>query len=110
MRVAIRNPIGRVSDFSQPLTALEFRTRLILVGHDYINYVSFCGLRTHAELGGRPISEIVYVHSKMLIVDDRKVIIGSANVNDRSMTGVRDSEVAMYVEDTELVDSTMDGR
>ncbi|XP_039258674.2 phospholipase D1-like isoform X3 [Styela clava] len=74
------------------------------------NYVSFCGLRTHSELENKPITEIIYVHSKMLIVDDRYVIIGSANINDRSMTGSRDSEVAMLIEDTEMIDSTMDGK
>uniref|UniRef100_H2Z4U2 Phospholipase n=1 Tax=Ciona savignyi TaxID=51511 RepID=H2Z4U2_CIOSA len=70
-------------------------------------YISFCGLRTHSELMGKPITEIIYVHSKMMIVDDRLVIIGSANINDRSMSGTRDSEVAMLVEDTQFVDSIM---
>ena len=91
------------SHFSKPVMKHSFA-----VGTKYLDYVSFCGLRTHSELGGKPITEIIYVHSKMLIVDDRKVIIGSANVNDRSMTGVRDSEVAMYIEDTEFIDSVMD--
>lgn len=30
-----------------------------------------------------------------MIVDDQKVIMGSANINDRSMLGNRDSEVAV---------------
>lgn len=30
-----------------------------------------------------------------MIIDDRKVIIGSANINDRSMNGNRDSEIAV---------------
>ncbi|KAG9334152.1 hypothetical protein JZ751_009064 [Albula glossodonta] len=34
---------------------------------------------------------------------------GSANINDRSMLGKRDSEVAVIVEDTEMVPSVMDG-
>jgi len=37
----------------------------------------------------------IYVHSKMLIVDDAVAIIGSANVNQRSMDGARDSEIAV---------------
>uniref|UniRef100_A0A8C8JFK7 Phospholipase n=1 Tax=Oncorhynchus tshawytscha TaxID=74940 RepID=A0A8C8JFK7_ONCTS len=61
----------------------------------WMNYISFCGLRTHAELEGRLVTELVYVHSKMLIADDNTVIIGSANINDRSMLGKRDSEVAV---------------
>ena len=30
-----------------------------------------------------------------MIVDDNYVIIGSANINDRSMIGTRDSEIAV---------------
>ena len=37
----------------------------------------------------------VYVHSKMTIVDDEYVLIGSANINQRSLSGERDSEIAM---------------
>ncbi|XP_048844406.1 phospholipase D1a [Brienomyrus brachyistius] len=80
------------------------------MGDQWINYISFGGLRTHAELEGRLVTELIYVHSKMLIVDDNTVIIGSANINDRSMLGKRDSEVALIVEDTEMVDSVMDGQ
>ncbi|KAH0483356.1 MAG: hypothetical protein KVP17_002918 [Porospora cf. gigantea B] len=36
----------------------------------------------------------IYVHSKMIIVDDEYVLIGSANINERSMNGHRDSEIA----------------
>ena len=35
----------------------------------------------------------IYVHSKLMIIDDRIVVIGSANINDRSLLGSRDSEV-----------------
>ena len=35
----------------------------------------------------------VYVHSKIMIVDDSTCLIGSANINDRSLLGSRDSEV-----------------
>uniref|UniRef100_A0AAY4APC5 phospholipase D n=1 Tax=Denticeps clupeoides TaxID=299321 RepID=A0AAY4APC5_9TELE len=75
----------------------------------WMNYISFASLRTHAELEGRLMTELIYVHSKMLIADDNTVIIGSANINDRSMLGKRDSEVAVIVEDTETVPSVMDG-
>ena len=37
----------------------------------------------------------VYVHSKMMIVDDSYVIVGSANINQRSLGGTRDTEIAM---------------
>ncbi|KPP63327.1 hypothetical protein Z043_118426, partial [Scleropages formosus] len=80
------------------------------VGDQWINYISFAGLRTHTELEGRLVTELIYVHSKMLIADDNTVIIGSANINDRSMLGKRDSEVAVIVEDKETVASVMDGQ
>uniref|UniRef100_A0A672GPH9 Phospholipase n=1 Tax=Salarias fasciatus TaxID=181472 RepID=A0A672GPH9_SALFA len=76
----------------------------------WMNYISFAGLRTHAELEGRLVTELIYVHSKMLIADDNTVIIGSANINDRSMLGKRDSEVAVIVQDCEKVPAVMDGQ
>lgn len=79
------------------------------MGDDWVNYITFCGLRTQAELD-KPVTELIYIHSKMLIADDRQVIIGSANINDRSMLGKRDSELAVLVEDSEMQTSTMDGQ
>ncbi|KAK7261727.1 hypothetical protein RIF29_28045 [Crotalaria pallida] len=38
---------------------------------------------------------MVYVHSKLMIVDDIYILIGSANVNQRSMDGQRDTEIAI---------------
>ncbi|XP_057454489.1 phospholipase D gamma 1-like [Lotus japonicus] len=38
---------------------------------------------------------MIYVHSKGMIVDDEYVIVGSANINQRSMEGTRDTEIAM---------------
>ncbi|XP_047193847.1 phospholipase D1 isoform X2 [Hippoglossus stenolepis] len=80
------------------------------MGDQWMNYISIAGLRTHAELEGKLVTELIYVHSKMLIADDNTVIIGSANINDRSMLGKRDSEVAVIVEDSETVAAVMDGQ
>ena len=44
-----------------------------------------------------------------MIVDDRIAIIGSANINERSMRGDRDSELACVIRDTDMIDSTMAG-
>ena len=46
----------------------------------------------------------------MLIADDRIVICGSANLNDRSQIGYHDSEIAIIVEDPTPVQSTMAGQ
>lgn len=47
--------------------------------------------------------------SKLNVCIDRIVIMGSANLNDRSQMGNRDSEIAMIVEDTDIVPSKMNG-
>ncbi|ELU04927.1 hypothetical protein CAPTEDRAFT_168015 [Capitella teleta] len=78
--------------------------------NDPFEYISFYGLRTHEELIGNLTTELVYVHSKMMIVDDFSVIIGSANINDRSLLGKRDSELAIIVQDTHTVPSRMNGK
>tara|TARA_R110002050_G_scaffold282049_1_gene429825 strand:- start:1994 stop:4417 length:2424 start_codon:yes stop_codon:yes gene_type:complete len=41
------------------------------------------------------VTEQVYVHAKLMIIDDRYIICGSANINDRSMMGDRDSELCI---------------
>ncbi|THU96802.1 phospholipase D/nuclease [Dendrothele bispora CBS 962.96] len=55
------------------------------------------------------VSELLYIHSKVMIVDDRRVIMGSANINDRSQKGDGDSEIALVVEDTDMIKSKMNG-
>ena len=74
------------------------------------DYIAFYGLRNHGVINGTPVTEIVYVHSKMMIVDDDIVIIGSANINDRSQVGKHDSEIAMVISDNEKLQSVLAGR
>lgn len=62
-------------------------------------YVTLLNLRNWAQLGDRYVTEQVYVHSKLTIVDDLYALLGSANVNDRSLLGERDSEIAVLVMD-----------
>uniref|UniRef100_A0A667ZXZ3 Phospholipase n=1 Tax=Myripristis murdjan TaxID=586833 RepID=A0A667ZXZ3_9TELE len=84
-------------------------SRLSEVKDQWTEYITLCGLRTHSQLSQSLVTELIYVHSKTLIADDRCYIIGSANINDRSMLGSRDSELAVFVEDEERVPSTMGG-
>lgn len=56
------------------------------------------------------VSEELYIHSKLLIADDRTVICGSANLNDRSQLGDHDSEIAMVIEDPTPLPSMMAGQ
>lgn len=85
-------------------------SRLVEIKDKWTDYITVCGLRTHAQLSQSPVTEFIYVHSKALIADDRCYLIGSANINDRSMLGSRDSELAVFVEDEERVPSVMDGQ
>ena len=55
------------------------------------------------------VCEELYIHSKVLIADDRVVICGSANLNDRSQMGDHDSEIAVIIQDKNRVDSYMNG-
>ena len=75
-------------------------------------YINFYSLRNHAIINNIPVTEIIYIHSKLIIVDDKYVLMGSANINDRSMVGDRDSEFDVLFKDEEVVknyNSTMDG-
>uniref|UniRef100_A0A8C7L0C9 Phospholipase n=1 Tax=Oncorhynchus kisutch TaxID=8019 RepID=A0A8C7L0C9_ONCKI len=83
--------------------------RLRELENQWSKYITLCGLRTHSQISQSLVTELIYVHSKTLIADDRRYIIGSANINDRSMLGSRDSELALMVEDEERVPSIMGG-
>lgn len=65
-------------------------------------YVTLLNLRNWAKIGDRYVTEQIYVHSKLMIVDDRFALLGSANINDRSLLGSRDSELAVLIMDTDV--------
>jgi phospholipase D1/2 len=77
---------------------------------DPSEYITFHGMRNWSVLMGKLVQEIIYVHSKLMIVDDKHVICGSANINDRSMLGKRDSEVASLVKDEHFQESILNGK
>lgn len=56
------------------------------------------------------VQEELYIHAKLLIVDDRIAVCGSSNLNDRSQLGKHDSELSIVMEDTRVLESTMDGK
>lgn len=62
--------------------------------------LSVCTLYTvdKTESGRWDVGE-VFIHSKVCIVDDCTAIIGSANINDRSMIGYSDSELGAIIWD-----------
>ena len=73
-------------------------------------FVKIYGLRNHDEIKGRPVTELIYIHSKLIIVDDYYALLGSANINDRSLLGNRDSELAMFFDDSEKVQGKIAGK
>ncbi|KAG0148284.1 hypothetical protein CROQUDRAFT_41585 [Cronartium quercuum f. sp. fusiforme G11] len=86
-------------------------SRLRAEGIDPNEYITFFSLRGWGKLKtGQLTTEGVYIHAKAMIVDDRLVIIGSANINERSQRGDRDSELACVVRDTDMMDSIMGGK
>ena len=84
-------------------------TTLRREGINCADYIRFYGLRNHDVFDDGPKQDMIYIHSKCIIVDDRVLIMGSANINDRSMLGSRDSEVCVLVQDEDMVESTLDG-
>ncbi len=51
-----------------------------------------------------PIADLIYVHAKVAMIDDRILIVGSANLNDHSM--FNDTEAALVTDDAELAAAT----
>ena len=76
------------------------------------DYIQFFSLRKWGRIGPKRtlVTEQLYIHAKCMIVDDVSVIIGSANINERSMRGVRDSEVAAVIQDQEQITTKMNGK
>lgn len=89
---------------------------------EWVQYLTVLNMRSHGatvqyardpktfdedfshEIGRFVVTEQIYIHSKLLIVDDAVAIVGSANINDRSLTGNGDTEIAAVVVDTEGVE------
>ncbi|KAL2758247.1 hypothetical protein ACRALDRAFT_2025867 [Sodiomyces alcalophilus JCM 7366] len=85
--------------------------RLRLAGIEPEDYIQFYSLRQWGKMShGTLVSEQLYIHAKCIIVDDRVALIGSANINERSLRGDRDSELAAIVRDTDMIWSTMAGK
>ncbi|BEI82309.1 hypothetical protein CcaverHIS002_0301770 [Cutaneotrichosporon cavernicola] len=86
-------------------------SRLRKEGINPDDYISFFSLRGWGKFdSGALTTEQVYIHGKTMIVDDRLVLCGSANINERSQRGDRDSELISVVRDTDMIDGTMGGK
>ena len=86
------------SQWTQYLTVLNMRNYGVTVEYErdpVTNDEEF-----KREIGRYLVTEQIYIHSKLMIVDDAVAIIGSANTNDRSLTGNGDTEIAAVIVDT----------
>ena len=81
-----------------------------IMGDKWKDYIGFYSLRGHDLVNNVPVTEIIYIHSKLMIVDDTEVILGSANINDRSMLGTRDSEYAVLIKEKKKLIKKMNGK
>lgn len=112
-RMAMRAFMQRGASRAEARDILQRRgpgNRPVYEQQDWSRYLTLLNLRTWDELAGKVVTEQVYVHSKLLIADDRVAILGSANINDRSLLGPRDSELAVIVRDSTPVTVKLDGQ
>ncbi|WP_169734413.1 phospholipase [Deefgea rivuli] len=77
--------------------AMKLEQIIRAVPDDWTQFITLLNLRNWDELNGQPVTEQIYVHSKLLIADDQAAVLGSANINDRSMLGDRDSELTVLI-------------
>jgi phospholipase D1/2 len=95
--------VGRPdSDWNQYLTVLNMRNFGAAV--QYARNPQTNDEEFGYEIGRYVVTEQIYIHSKLLIVDDAVAIIGSANTNDRSLSGNGDTEIAAVIVDTEEIE------
>ena len=81
-----------------------------IMGDQWKNYINFYSLRGHGLVDGEPKTELIYINSQLMIVDDVTVILGSANINDRSMLGARDSEYDVIIKEEPELKTIMNGK
>jgi phospholipase D1/2 len=112
-RAIIVNSLAKSSRISlaeaRDVVASYDQRRFIRESAGWIKYLTLLNLRNWQVLNGRPVTEQIYVHSKLLIADDRVAVLGSANINDRSQLGNRDSELAVIIRDDAKVRVKLDG-
>ncbi len=100
-RISLTDARKVVASYDQP--------RITQESEGWTKYLTILNLRNWDLLDGRPVTEQIYVHSKLLIADDRVAVLGSANINDRSQLGNRDSELAVIIRDDTNVVVKLDG-
>lgn len=85
----------------QPTSNEAIHDQLVVHGMQdkWRDYLTVLNLRNFGHTANTVVTEMIYVHSKLLIVDDAVAILGSANINDRSLNGNGDTELAAVIVD-----------
>lgn len=99
-----------IDEAEQRVADMDQETLDKACGSAWKDYLTLLNLRNWDVIGKKPVTEQIYVHSKLLIADDRVAILGSANINDRSQLGDRDSELAVVITDDTPVMAKLDGK
>ncbi|XP_021908338.1 phospholipase D delta [Carica papaya] len=99
---------GSVKGFPKKVSEANAQSMQLADSHpqDYLNFYCLANREkipdNVSNANGDKVSEaqkyqrfMIYVHAKGMIIDDEYVIIGSANINQRSMAGTKDTEIAM---------------
>jgi len=68
---------------------------------NHADYIRFYSLGNVTLLNRKIFAEQIYIHAKLLVTD-KIVICGSANLNMRSLAGSRDTEIAVVVNSREM--------
>ena len=89
-------------DFMRVIDDDADREHRAITDEQCFEWVTLLNLRNWAtNPAGGYITEQIYGHTKLMIVDDLYALFGSANINDRSLLGERDSELAVLVVDND---------
>jgi len=96
MYTRIGNALKKVKSEAHPMDYLMFFSPCKSEGSDQVpEGMAEPDPDTQAAKVRASLRHPIYVHSKMMIVDDDYIIVGSANINQRSLSGSRDSEIAV---------------
>jgi len=90
------NSLMVMSNQRATLKSIDDKLYTFAKTHIAHNYISYYSLRNYGVLGNRIVTEQIYVHSKVMI-SDKATVVGSANINSRSLFGDRDTELAVWV-------------
>lgn len=85
--------------FEQTIEEVWKKEKFDVDWHDYFSFFFIANAVKAPEDMGGPGSAFygIFTHTKAIVADDEVALVGSANINDRSLNGNRDAEVGVLV-------------